>query len=553
MTLAGATLMGVNDRVTRAAPDPRVAAFARDGFLGPLRIFTAAECRRIAAYLHAQDHPAPADWDKGRAVHERLLFDLAIHPSLLPLVTALLGEDVVLWGASAVIRGPGVRHSWHTDIESSDPEGGFVTAWIGIEGTRRESALQMISRSHCLGQTVQESRLERGLARDLASPEAMLEAARERDPQASLVQPDMADGDVLLFDGRLWHGSNNSRRRPRLALLLQYAAVDKPVRIPDLTQLEWPFRLRTTPRPAVILVSGTERGGANRLMPAPPPSSKGLPMVTTAIHQFILPVDLPTSAWEMFPAFHGPTAALADMSCHASVLTGGGHSPHPPHAHREEELLIPLTGDVELVIAESPTDPTPRVERLDPNGFVYYPAGQHHTIRNPSTVAVGYLMFKWHASSSSGPNSVPPLTTSICRYGDVVDSTPAASFHTQRVFEGPTSYLRKLHAHVTTLQPGAGYAPHVDGYDVAIVTLSGTLETLGQRVEPRSVIYYSAGESHGMRNVGTEVARYLVFEFHSPGVDAFRDRASGYGVLPDRVVRAGKRVARGIWRRLRPH
>jgi hypothetical protein len=50
------------------------------------------------------------------------------------------------------------------------------------------------------------------------------------------------------------------------------------------------------------------------------------------------------------------------MSCHASVLVGG-HSPHPPHTHREEELLIPLHGEAEIVIATSPTDPSPRVDR----------------------------------------------------------------------------------------------------------------------------------------------------------------------------------------------
>lgn len=30
-----------------------------------------------------------------------------------------------------------------------------------------------------------------------------------------------------------------------------------------------------------------------------------------------------------------------------------------------------------------------------------------------------------------------------------------------------------------------------------------------------SVIYYQAGEPHGMRNVGRQPARYLVFEFHA--------------------------------------
>lgn len=84
----------------------------------------------------------------------------------------------------------------------------------------------------------------------------------------------------------------------------------------------------------------------------------------------------------------------------------------------------------------------------------------------------------------------------------------------RRLFEGPTAYLGKLHAHVTDLQPGAGYPPHKDKYDVAILVFSGTVETLGKTVGPGGSIYYAAGESHGMRNVGDEPTRYLVFEFH---------------------------------------
>jgi mannose-6-phosphate isomerase-like protein (cupin superfamily) len=372
----------------RQSHDPRIAAFARDGFLGPLPIFSPTECRRIAAYLHHDEHPAPADWDKGRAVHERFLYELATHPAVLSPLGALLGEDVVLWGVCAVLRAPGATHPWHSDIESSSPAGRFVTVWIGLEHTSRESALQVISRSHRLGKTVQQTQQERGLRRDQATPELMLAAAREREPEASLLQPDMRNGDALLFDGRLWHGSDNTRRRGRrLALLLQYAAADTPVRIPDFSQLAWPFRLRPSPRPPVILVSGTDRCGINRLVPAPPPNSKGVPMVATAIHQFSLPLESPGRPWQRFIAFRGPTRTLADMSCHASVL-GEGHSPHPPHAHREEELLIPLHGEAELRIADGPSDTAPRIERLHPGSFVYYPAWQHHTIRNPGTSPV---------------------------------------------------------------------------------------------------------------------------------------------------------------------
>ncbi len=542
--------VAIRDHPLELATDPRAAMFARDGFLGPVRIFTASECRRIAAYIHRDQHPAPADWYKGRAVHERFLYDLATRPSILSLLTAVLGENVVLWGAQAVIRGPGDIHPWHSDIESSAPDGRFASFWIGIEHMSRESALQIITRSHALGRTVQEARLERGMRREAATPDAMLAIARESDPTASLVQPDMTNGDALLFDGRLWHGSDNSRRTGRrLALLLQYAAADNPVRIPDPSRLDWPFWFRAEPRPPAILIAGSDDARVNRLVPAPPPSSPGAPMVATAIHQFNLPLDQPAKPWEPFHAFHGPTRTFTDMSCHASVLTAG-HSPHPPHAHQEEELLIPLHGEAEIVIARSPDDPSPRVERLAPGAFVYYPAWQHHTIRNPGSEPIAYLMFKWTAAPGE---QTSPLPTSIQRYAELVPPAGADPFWARRIFEGPTSLLGKLHAHLTVLAPGGGYEAHTDAYDVALVTLDGSIETLGQRVEPMSVVYYGAGELHGMRNPGTVPARYLVFEFHAPGVDVLPPPPPLHHAIAARVVRLGKRVARPVWHRLRGH
>ena len=524
--------------------DPRAATFAAEGFLGPIPLLTRAECRWIARYLQRPEHPAPLDWDKGRAVHERLFHDLATKPALLSLVTSILGEDVLLWGASAVTKAPGHPHPWHSDIESSHPAGRFVSVWIGIENTSHESALQVISRSHRLGRTVQEARFERGVRRALATPQLMLDAAREGEPEAALVQPVMTDGDAIVFDGRLWHGSNNTRKRgSRTALLLQYVAADCPVRIPDLSQLDWPFRLRETPRPATILVSGSDRSGVNRLVPAPPPSSRGLPMVVTAVHPFVLPLDHPAKEWERFPAFRGPTRSLADMACHASVLSAG-HMPHPPHAHVEEELLIPLHGEVELLITDSPTDPAPRLERLRPGSLVYYPAWQHHTIRNPGTSPVAYLMFKWHAASSGAKT---PLTVAVHHFGSAAAPAGAPPFWMHRIFEGPTAWLGRLHSHLTVMQPGGGYDEHVDAYDVAIVVLSGQVETLGQVVEPLSVIYYAAGEPHGMRNVGTEPARYLVFEFHAPGSASLPQPVG----VARKAFRLAKRIARGVRNRLR--
>ncbi len=527
--------------------EPRAQTFTREGYLGPLRIFSPSECRKIMAYLRRPGNASPLDWNKARAVHERFLFDLAVHHTLMAWISPLIGPDIVLWGVSVVSRAPEQTHPWHSDIESSARDGGFVSVWIGIKNTCRLSALQVIPRSHRLGKTVQESRAERGMARGLATAEAMVRAVRETESEAELLNPDMTDGDALLFDGRLWHGSQNKRRwGRRTALLFQYAAADRPVRIPDFSQLDWPFRFRSAPRPPVILVRGTDRIGINRLVPPPPPIASGSAMIATAIQALELPLAEPAKPWQSFPAFSGPTRTFTRMSCHASVLVPG-HSPHPPHAHREEELLIPIHGEVELRIAEKPEDPAPRAERLRPGSFVYYPAWQHHTLFNPSDAPAGYLMFKW---SSPPSETVDPLDVTVVHHAELAAPSDAPQFWTRRLFQGPTQILGKLDAHLTILAPGGGYEPHVDSYDVAILTLAGRVETLGQIVEPHSVIYYAAGECHGMRNAGNEPARYLVFEFHAPGVDP-SPASSYYRAFPRKALRMGKRLARPIWRRVK--
>lgn len=481
---------------------------ARDGYVAPIPLFTAAECRRIAAYLRRDDLPEPAVWEKGRAVSEPFLFELATRPAVLEPVTAALGSDVVLWGVSAVSRAPRQRHAWHSDIESCAISGGFTSVWVGVENTSNAS-LQLVARSQLLGMSVQEARAAHGLEREEATPEDLLSLARTLDHDAKLVQLDLYDGEAVVFDGRLWHGSDNRRRRgERTALLLQFAAADRPVRIPDWSALDWPFVLREEPRPPVIVVSGTADEEPNRVTPPPPPSGEP---IGSAAHSFQLFAEDLDEPWQPFPALRGATPLLDELSCHASVLAGG-HSPHPPHAHVEEELLLPLHGEVELVIADGEDDPAPRLERALPGSFVYYPSGQHHTIRNPGTTAVAYLMLKWRGAATEAATR---LGTQVVSFGDEAPSS-SGGLSTRVVLEGATGCLRQLHAHVSVLQPGAGYPPHRDPHDLAIVTLEGSVETLGRTVPPTSVVYCGAGELHGMRNPSAEPARYLVFEFHRP-------------------------------------
>jgi mannose-6-phosphate isomerase-like protein (cupin superfamily) len=516
-----------------------VDRFKREGFLAPVPLLTPSECSAVREHLRAPC-PLPADWAKGRAATDWVMADLGASPRILELLTPLLGEDIVLWGCSLVRRGPGKRHPWHVDIETSDPCGRFVSAWIGLENTSRRSGLELIAGSHH-AKTIQEIQHAHGLHRGDAATEKVLAWAREQNPDARLIEPQLVDGEAVLFDGRLWHASQNVCRRTRTALLLQFASANSPVQMLDPTDFEWPFRFVPAPRPAAILVQGTSTGRANRLVPAPARISKErTPMLSSSIRSFALPLkEREGGGWQPHHLFKGSTRILDQMSCHAAVLSGG-QCPHPPHVHRDEELLIVLDGEPELVIADRPSADGARIERVSPGTFSYYPAGQHHTIRNPGATPVTYLMFKWHVAGAQ--RSGEPLGTTLFRYSLADPEAAQGGWTIRKLFEQPTSLLRRLHCHTSWLAPGAGYEPHVDAYDVAILLLKGQVESLGRTVEPMSVIYYPAGEKHGIRNIGHEPARYLVFEFHGAGRELHTRARRFAGALVRRALKRGKRT-----------
>ncbi len=245
--------------------------------------------------------------------------------------------------------------------------------------------------------------------------------------------------------------------------------------------------------------------------PAPPPIPAAWPRLTSGVYPLKVSDSQGCQGWRMFPIFQGTLGGGIAMRCHASVLSPGW-TPHPPHTHTEEEILIVLTGEVELQIAAGRSESSHY--RVRAGTLAYYPTHQPHTLRNVGKQPAAYVMFKWQgdgrlaARGSSG--------TRIVSFGHR-DSPPVASgqpgFFPLPLLEGATHFLRRLEAHTTVLQPGAGYPVHADAYDVAIVLLRGTVETLDRRLSAGNIIYYAAGEPHGMRNVGAEPAFYLVFEF----------------------------------------
>lgn len=263
----------------------------------------------------------------------------------------------------------------------------------------------------------------------------------------------------------------------------------------------------------LTLIAKTLRNGKlnSRVLFALNPAVRVRRVLASEVHPQTLPLkpDL-VRGWKPYPLFNGATTETETFSCHTSVLVKG-HIPHPPHRHREEEILIMLSGEGDVILPEVSGPNGDHVIRLKPGQFVYYPAGFPHTLQAVSEAPANYLMFKWYAR--------PKSLDSMLSFGqfDMMESFRGevkSGFITRKLFEGPTGCLKKLHCHTSILTPGAGYSPHADPYDVALIILEGEVETLDRRAHPHDVIFYAAGAPHGIRNPGTVPAKYLVFEFH---------------------------------------
>lgn len=246
---------------------------AEKGFAGPVPLLGKDECAAVIAHEASGKAVPGLDWMKGRAASDPFYARLATDSRILALLRPVLGNDIVLWGVDVLRRKPDQVHPWHCDIESCAAEGGFLSVWIGIENASRDSALNCVSRSHRFGRTLQETAHARGLKRGEADAGMVLSWARDCDTASEIEVPEVHDGEAIIFDGRLWHGTHNTRAQgTRTALLLQYAAANRPVRMIDFTRLEWPFTFIAEPRPPVIAVSGSGDPGINRVVAPPCPT-----------------------------------------------------------------------------------------------------------------------------------------------------------------------------------------------------------------------------------------------------------------------------------------
>jgi quercetin dioxygenase-like cupin family protein len=102
---------------------------------------------------------------------------------------------------------------------------------------------------------------------------------------------------------------------------------------------------------------------------------------------------VPNKTGEVRRVVQRPTATLDELEIHITTLKPG-ESPHAPHQHPAEELLIIKDGTVESLVGGE-------LRRVGPGSIIFQASNQMHGIRNVGTTPATYHVIQWKSPGTT--------------------------------------------------------------------------------------------------------------------------------------------------------
>jgi len=117
-----------------------------------------------------------------------------------------------------------------------------------------------------------------------------------------------------------------------------------------------------------------------------------LPLLGSAVFDWNAVTAKPTDVGSVRAFFKDRTATLEQLEVHVTTLNPG-KSPHPPHRHPNEEMIIVREGTVEALVNGD-------WKRVGPGSVIFFASNQLHGLRNVGTEPAVYHVINWKTAAT---------------------------------------------------------------------------------------------------------------------------------------------------------
>jgi quercetin dioxygenase-like cupin family protein len=117
-----------------------------------------------------------------------------------------------------------------------------------------------------------------------------------------------------------------------------------------------------------------------------------LPMMGSSVFDWNTVTAKPTEVGSVRSFFKVRTPTLEQLEVHVTTLNPG-KSPHPPHRHPNEEMIIVRQGTVEALV-------NGEWKRVGPGSVIFFASNQLHGLRNVGTGPAVYHVINWKTAAT---------------------------------------------------------------------------------------------------------------------------------------------------------
>lgn len=118
-------------------------------------------------------------------------------------------------------------------------------------------------------------------------------------------------------------------------------------------------------------------------------------VLPSKVYDFATMLAEPTAMGERRRYFFSPTATLDQFVVQMSSLDPG-KSPHPPHQHVDEEMIMIKEGTLEISL-------NGKLQRVGPGSLVFVASNDLHGWTNVGTERANYWVLRWW-TAKTGPD-----------------------------------------------------------------------------------------------------------------------------------------------------